>query len=122
MNREIKFMAWDVRGQKKYEVDRLIKNSEGGWLCFTPNNKFPLAEYILMQYTGLKDNNGKEIYEGDITNYGVVTWFDNLSWDSGGSRHPGFYFKDQLGTEDEDLSYHIGFYDDIEVIGNIHEK
>jgi len=55
--REIKFRAWDIDGKRMvYGEDAL--------------NAIPLAEVnpeiTIMQYTGLKDSNGKEIYEGDI--------------------------------------------------------
>ena len=58
--REIKFRAYDTTNNEMYwweiikdePFDTLIKN-----------------EIILMQYTGLKDKNGKEIFEGDIIEY-----------------------------------------------------
>ena len=70
---------------------------------------------------GLNDKTGKEIYSGDITNYGIVEWCECLNWDGGGSLHPGFYFKDKYECERGELSYHSGFDDDIEIIGNIYE-
>lgn len=55
MSREIKFRIWD-------KINRM-------WLrCFNVNlfDIGDLPNVELMQYTGLKDKNGKEIYEGDI--------------------------------------------------------
>ena len=59
--REIKFRAWDSLVEKMYSWTELLNQNL--------NNIFTIPEqcgYHLMQYTGLKDKNGKEIYEGDI--------------------------------------------------------
>ena len=54
MNREIKFRFWNGNTKEMHEQDET-------W------DKFPLCgeNECFMQYTGLKDKNGKEIYEGD---------------------------------------------------------
>jgi hypothetical protein len=54
--REIKFRAWDKEDKEMFPMD-LFKEE---WLA----SGQPYWE--VMQFTGLKDKNGKEIYEGDI--------------------------------------------------------
>jgi len=53
--REIKFRAWDKDLHKMYNKWTVIPDDD--------------RSHILMQYTGLKDKNGKEIYEGDIVKH-----------------------------------------------------
>jgi uncharacterized phage protein (TIGR01671 family) len=119
MNREIKFRAWD--GENMFDVAQITFN-DGTWdiskgrgvsVCFQPH-------IILMQYTGLKDKNGKEIYEGDIIQDSELSYairFGNFTL--GDAEIVGFhcwndeYGEGVIGKIDEDV---------IEVIGNIYEN
>ena len=121
--REIKFRAWDFQNNSMHEVNIMMIGF--GSSSYNYPNEGEEADVgtmdtnrVLMQYTGLKDKNGKEIYEGDILLY------PNTGYDPSRGDNPnelskvifkdGGFYADDYGVYEIDL--------ECEVIGNIYEN
>ena len=75
----------------------------------------------LMQYTELKDKNGKEIYEGDILKNGSTYGNDPSRFEVVWNEREGA-FNGKVGVGKLPLSCAYWFYGNCEVIGNIYEN
>ena len=112
MNREIKFRAWN-RDDDKMEYPLVISCDTDGIMqplikCSDGNRAY--KDYPLMQYTGLKDRNGKEIYEHDLVTQGGQTLFVSFS-------NGAFRFVNELQRWEQNIDTTV-----MQVIGNIYEN
>lgn len=122
MSREIKFRAWDNVNNKMIYSPMAICSGDGGWVLFTAevenmscyNAIHPIQQYEIMQFTGLTDKHGKDIYEGDIVKW---EYEDAVGWHK---------IKRLVTWVAEDAYFDVPvkrpWIRNVEIIGNIYEQ
>lgn len=121
-----KFRALDKISKKMFHVTMIdfcqlyvMIEEINGLLC-----KRDFDEIKLMQYTGLKDKNGKEIYEGDIVKFPEFNgdiYITPVAWDKSCACF-GVSFSGKYPVSFDYLEEFYTELKDIEVIGNIYEN
>lgn len=123
--KQIKFRAWHKDGAYMMPVEEIdfenkLINKSGVWRWFN--------ELVLMQYTGLKDKNGVEIFEGDyVVGVQYLTTSPNVPFEIKGvvrysERNTMFYIDDKNKGHDMFMQSLGSTPYILEVIGNIYEN
>lgn len=128
-----KFRAWDSIEKKFVEHffitdNGLICNMEKPTSAYNSPVPIEKSELFLMQSTGLKDKNGKEIFEGDIIRtsvYGCIVGFGEYTYfedENSPTTEIGFYLSFLNVKPASYAPFDNYYWNNCEVIGNIYEN
>ena len=125
--REIKFRAWNkeenIMCYENEDFDADYWDGHYASILEVINNSLKADRYIFMQYTGLKDKNGKEIYEGEVLQDSDCVY--EVIFEYGCFDVKVIKVLKNVGTQ-KGMTYQLSFIisdnDNIKVMGNIYEN
>lgn len=125
--RDIKFRVYDKQSN---EMIYLESPTFDNGLWFKSDKHIDSNDIVIMQYTGLKDCEGKDISEGDVVEIEFDDYYSNNHFTvDGDSKHTGYIVFDSFGffVKFPDCCfmcvsdiYEYGF--NIKILGNIHQN
>lgn len=123
----LRFQVWNKATKEMHEVDDIVSiDFEKKQICvktlfFDQLNHYDLDDVVLMQSTGLRDKNGKEIFEGDILKVtNLSSWLEVVSF----NKDKAMFVSKETERKVEETPLYDLFNTDIfevEIIGNIWE-
>ena len=136
MKREIKFRAWDkdskkmIKGDEPYGKynEELGVSLDGEVLTLDFETYYPSIGFSndveIMQFTGLKDKNEVQIYQGDIiaVNYGKEDDINPADVNTNIEYYEVIFENGMYGAEGGESLYHYINNYEVEVIGNIYQN
>lgn len=123
-----RYRAWNKATKEMHEVDDIVsidiekKQIYVKTLFFNQLNHYVFDAVVLMQSTGFRDKNGKEIFEGDILKVtNLSSWLEVVSFNN----NKAMFVSKKIKREIEESPLYDLFNTDIfevEIIGNIYEN
>lgn len=117
-----RFRAWDKEFKEMVQVDALVFDEQIIKATYKNGNvvKEDIKNYVLMQSTGLRDKNGKEIFEGDIVKmaknvYSELTYYEVVRHRGGAYRLESKRYGCELWLRHTDCEIAGNIYTDPEL-------